>query len=117
MDDIGWRLRRWREALGVSQAEIARVAGVSGPMVSYWEHPHEEPVTPKARRGKRAPKRPEPSPSIRSLARIVDFMEITLAEFFEIDPPPAGSLDERRARVREWIEAQRAQRPSLQQAS
>jgi transcriptional regulator with XRE-family HTH domain len=71
--DIGGRLRRLREARGLSQRELARRAGVSNATVSLIEQ-------------NRA------SPSIASLKKVLDGLPLSLAEFFALAEAPSDPV-------------------------
>jgi transcriptional regulator with XRE-family HTH domain len=71
--DIGGRLRRLREAQGLSQRELARRAGVSNATVSLIEQ-------------NRA------SPSIGSLKKVLDGLPLSLADFFALAEAPAEQV-------------------------
>lgn len=71
--DIGGRLRRLREARGLSQRELARRAGVSNATVSLIEQ-------------NRA------SPSIGSLKKVLDGLPLSLAEFFALAEAPSDPV-------------------------
>jgi len=61
--DIGDRLRRLRERMGLSQRDVARRAGVTNATISMIEHN-------------------KISPSVASLKKILDGVSVPLAEFF-----------------------------------
>ena len=65
--DLGTRLRRVREAAGMSQRMLARRAGITNSTVSLIE----------ANRT---------NPSVGALKRVLDAIPIGLAEFFALDP-------------------------------
>ncbi|OWY09655.1 hypothetical protein B6V74_06455 [Thioclava sp. F42-5] len=66
--DVGGRLRAIREDKGLSQRELAQRSGVTNGLVSLIE-------------------RNKTSPSITSLRKILEILEMTLAEFFDSDTP------------------------------
>ena len=66
--DVGARLKAIREEAGLSQRELAQRAGVTNGLVSLIE-------------------RNKTSPSITSLRKILEILDLTLAEFFDSDAP------------------------------
>ena len=80
--DIGARLRRLREMLGLSQRELAKRAGVSNATISGIEQ-------------NRA------SPSVGSLKKVLDGIPISLADFFALDDRPQGRVVFRAAELTE----------------
>ncbi len=68
MQDTGRRLRRVREAKGLSQRALARAAGVSNATVSLIENGRTD-------------------PSLGMLKRILDALETSVADFFALDMP------------------------------
>jgi len=71
--DIGARLRKAREARGLSQRELARRTGVTNGMISLIEQN-------------------KVSPSIASLKRVVEGLPMSLGEFFAADLPPREQI-------------------------
>lgn len=71
--DLGGRLRRVREARGLSQRELARRAGISNATVSQIESN-------------------TVSPSVGALKRILDALPMPLADFFAETPPERGQV-------------------------
>lgn len=68
--DLGGRLRRFREARGYSQRELARRAGISNATISQIESG-------------------AVSPSVGALKRILDALPLALSDFFA-DPAPTA---------------------------
>ncbi|MBN2741927.1 MAG: cupin domain-containing protein [Rhodobacteraceae bacterium] len=66
--DVGARLKAIREEAGLSQRELAQRAGVTNGLVSLIE-------------------RNKTSPSITSLRKILEILDLTLAAFFDSDAP------------------------------
>lgn len=64
--DIGSRLKVLREQLGISQRRLAREAGVTNGLISQIEQNRT-------------------SPSVATLYRILNVMEVSMAEFFSIE--------------------------------
>lgn len=73
MPGIGVHLKALRESRGISQRTLARRAGVTNAMISLIE-------------------RNRSSPSVASLKRILDGLEMTLAEFFAANLPPREQI-------------------------
>lgn len=72
--ELGARLKAVRELNGLSQRELARRAGVTNSNISLIEQG-------------------QVSPSIGSLARLLDVIPISLAQFFALDPlAPEGGV-------------------------
>lgn len=81
-DDVGPRLRAVREARGLSQRALARVAGIPSSTVSLLESGRS-------------------NPSVGSLKRILDAIGVSLAEFFSAGLPVDESLFFRRHELTE----------------
>jgi transcriptional regulator with XRE-family HTH domain len=73
MLDVGARLRAVREGRGMSQRTLARQAGVTNAAISLIE-------------------RNRTSPSVASLKRILQGLDLTLGEFFAVDLPPRDQI-------------------------
>ena len=71
--DLGGKLRRFREARGLSQRELARRAGISNATVSQIESN-------------------TISPSVGALKRILDALPVPMADFFAEDQPAAEQI-------------------------
>ncbi|WP_051235703.1 helix-turn-helix domain-containing protein [Marinimicrobium agarilyticum] len=72
--ELGARLRQVRELNGLSQRELARRAGVTNSNISLIEQG-------------------QISPSVGSLARLLDAFPLSLAQFFALDPKaPEGGI-------------------------
>ena len=67
--DVGARLRRVREARGLSQRELARRSGVTNGTISLIEQNKN-------------------SPSVASLKKVLDGIPLSLTEFFALDEAP-----------------------------
>jgi transcriptional regulator with XRE-family HTH domain len=80
--DVGVRLKRLREMMGLSQRELAKRAGVSNATISGIEQ-------------NRA------SPSVGSLKKVLDGIPISLADFFALDDRPRGPVVFRAAELTE----------------
>lgn len=66
--DLGTRLRQAREARGLSQRQLAKMAGVTNGTISLIEQNRV-------------------SPSVSSLKKVLEGMSLSLADFFEADHP------------------------------
>lgn len=64
--DLPTRIRRWREAKGLTRQDLARAVGVTWPAVYQWEG-EEGHVT---------------SPSQENLAKVVEALGITMQQFW-----------------------------------
>lgn len=71
--DLGGKLRRFREARGLSQRELARRAGISNATVSQIESN-------------------TISPSVGALKRILDALPVPMSDFFAEDEPAAEQI-------------------------
>jgi transcriptional regulator with XRE-family HTH domain len=73
MDAVGERIRRLREARGLSLRELARETGVSAPMLSQVE-------------------RAETSPTLQVATKIASGLELTLSQLLRLDEEPHVSV-------------------------
>ncbi len=80
--DLGERLRTWLQALGVSQQELAEGLGIWPGAVSMW-------VSPKALAKNRRTR-----PTQEHLESTVEFLGLTMAEFYGPLPIPLATSDE-----------------------
>jgi transcriptional regulator with XRE-family HTH domain len=71
--NLGEHLRKLRQNHGLSQRELARRAGITNGAVSLIEQN-------------------ESSPSVASLRKLLNVFQMTLAEFFSLEPPPEDQI-------------------------
>lgn len=69
MDDLHTRIRRWREAAGMTRALLAEKCGVSPASVTYWEAPDGH------------------GPATDRLAVICEVFGVSMSTFFGHMPP------------------------------
>ena len=67
--EIGSRIRRWREAKGLSKTQLASLVGVTVSAVVQWEHGHT-------------------GPNRKNLRALTDALGMSLAEFYGALPAP-----------------------------
>lgn len=73
--NIGSRIKRWREARGLSRQDLAKAVGVTDAAVYQWEGTGETPKT---------------TPSLANLERVAEALGVTLAKFYGPVPKKAA---------------------------